>query len=93
MIEFQILVLSSLTLLTISMFIHFYLMVARSKHELGRIKQLEAELFREKRPPNCLHHLGFLRTYPRNKPIPDECLSCPQVIPCYEAEKQLNTYQ
>lgn len=76
--EIQILVLSSLTLLTMSMFIFFYLMVIKSKYEQTRIKrELQAEFLKEKGPPNCLHHFGFLRTYPRDKLIPDECLGCP----------------
>jgi hypothetical protein len=92
MFEFQILVLTCLTLLTISMFIYFYLTVIRSKYELGIIKrELQAELWKEMRPPNCSHYLGFLKTFPRNKPIPDECLGCTKVILCYEAEKQLDT--
>ena len=83
--DFQTLVLSSLTFLTISMIIFFYLLVIKSKHEQNLIKrELQAELLKEKGPPNCLHYFGFLRTYPRDKPIPDECLSCPKVLLCYE---------
>lgn len=30
----------------------------------------------------CKHQLGYLRTLPRNAPIPDECLSCDKIIKC-----------
>lgn len=37
---------------------------------------------KEKSPPNCLHYIGYLRFIPRNKSIPDECLTCQKVIEC-----------
>lgn len=85
--EFQILVLSSLTLLTVLMFIFFYLIVIKSKHEQNQIKrELQAMQIsmKENSPTNCLHYFGYLSTYPRDKPIPDECLGCSKVILCYE---------
>lgn len=32
--------------------------------------------------PECKHHFGYLRTLPRNVPIPDECLGCDKIIEC-----------
>jgi len=32
--------------------------------------------------PRCQHQLGYLRTLPKDTPIPDECLSCDRVIEC-----------
>ena len=39
----------------------------------------------EKKPPeetNCQHELGYLKTLPKNTPIPNECLSCRKIIEC-----------
>ena len=35
-----------------------------------------------KTAPRCQHQLGYLRTLPKDTPIPDECLSCDRVIEC-----------
>jgi hypothetical protein len=32
--------------------------------------------------PECKHQFGYLRTLPRNAPIPKECLSCDKIIEC-----------
>ncbi len=31
---------------------------------------------------NCRYELGYLKTLPRNTPIPNECLSCKKIIEC-----------
>ncbi len=39
----------------------------------------------EKKPAeetNCQHELGYLKTLPKNTPIPNECLSCRKIIEC-----------
>jgi len=39
----------------------------------------------EKKPAeeaNCKHELGYLKTLPKNTPIPNECLSCRKIIEC-----------
>ncbi|MBX5326431.1 MAG: hypothetical protein ACQXXH_00780 [Candidatus Bathyarchaeia archaeon] len=30
----------------------------------------------------CLHEFGYLKSRPKGKPIPDECLTCPKMIQC-----------
>jgi hypothetical protein len=30
----------------------------------------------------CLYYLGYLKERPRNTPIPDECLSCREMVQC-----------
>lgn len=30
----------------------------------------------------CSHHFGYLRTVPKNTPLPDECLGCPRIVKC-----------
>jgi len=31
---------------------------------------------------DCMHHFGYLRTLPKNAPIPDECFGCPKIVEC-----------
>jgi len=31
---------------------------------------------------DCNHSLGYLKTLPKNTPIPDECLSCAKIVEC-----------
>jgi hypothetical protein len=33
--------------------------------------------------PGCAHHFGYLRTLPRNTPIPDECFGCTKIMECF----------
>jgi len=36
----------------------------------------------EKGPSKCAGYLGYLASLPENKPIPQECLTCPKVLDC-----------
>jgi len=36
---------------------------------------------------DCLHQFGYLRTFPKNAPIPDECFGCPKIVECLINEK------
>lgn len=31
---------------------------------------------------DCVHHFGYLRTFPKNSPIPDECFGCERIVDC-----------
>ena len=31
---------------------------------------------------DCFHQFGYLRTLPKNAPIPDECFGCPKIVEC-----------
>ncbi len=31
---------------------------------------------------NCTHFLGYLKTRPKDSPIPDECLTCSEILKC-----------
>ena len=37
---------------------------------------------KEKGPSRCAGYLGYLSSLPKNKPIPQECLTCPRVLDC-----------
>jgi DNA-directed RNA polymerase subunit RPC12/RpoP len=30
----------------------------------------------------CMHHVGYLKSRPKNTPIPEECLTCSKMIDC-----------
>jgi hypothetical protein len=38
---------------------------------------------------DCSHFFGFVKSLPKNTPIPDECLGCPWIVQCltHEADK------
>jgi len=36
----------------------------------------------EKGPSKCAGYLGYLAILPKNKPIPQECLTCPKILDC-----------
>lgn len=31
---------------------------------------------------DCLHFFGYLHTFPKNSPIPDECFGCEKIVDC-----------
>jgi Ca2+/Na+ antiporter len=33
--------------------------------------------------PECAHYFGYLRTLPKNTPIPDECFGCTRIMECF----------
>lgn len=35
---------------------------------------------------DCIHHFGYLRTFPKNSPIPDECFGCEKIVDCLVAK-------
>jgi hypothetical protein len=37
---------------------------------------------------NCLHHFGYLKSLPKNTPVPDECFGCPKVMECLFPNEQ-----
>lgn len=37
--------------------------------------------------PGCLHSFGYLRSLPKNTPVPDECFGCPNVMRCLFQDK------
>jgi len=36
---------------------------------------------------DCPHHFGYLRTFPKNSPIPDECFDCEKIVDCLVYKK------
>jgi hypothetical protein len=52
----------------------------------GKVRSKEEKkaffLFGETEFNGCTFKLGYLKSLPRNKPIPDECFGCPQILEC-----------
>jgi hypothetical protein len=42
--------------------------------------QMKTEAFPSRK--DCIHHFGYLRTFPKNSPIPDECFGCERIVDC-----------
>ena len=40
-------------------------------------------------PKKCSHFFGYVRTLPKNTPIPDECLWCPSIVDCLTQEQKV----
>jgi len=36
---------------------------------------------------DCIHHFGYLRSFPKNSPIPDECFGCEKIVDCLVNKK------
>jgi hypothetical protein len=49
-------------------------------------ERIMREISRKEAEPNCKNHFGYLRTLPRDAPIPDECLSCERIIECKHSQ-------
>jgi hypothetical protein len=52
----------------------------------GKVRSKEEKkaffLFGETEFNGCTFKLGYLKSLPKNKPIPDECFGCPQILEC-----------
>jgi hypothetical protein len=52
----------------------------------GKVRSTEEKkaffLFGETEFNGCQFKLGYLKGLPKNKPIPDECFGCPQILEC-----------
>lgn len=92
MLEFNVLILTSLTLFVVSLLILFYLVVTKSK-EVERLKQVLQGTIKKVGLHNhdCSHYLGYLFSYPRHRPIPNECMGCTEVFECLEHKKSKPT--
>lgn len=92
MLEFTVLILTSLTLFVVSLLILFYLVVTKSK-EVERLKQVLQGTVKKVGLHNhdCSHYMGYLFSYPRNRPIPNECMGCSEVFECLEHKKSKPT--
>jgi len=55
------------------------------KREYLSRKASEAELPKQVRS-ECLHHFGYLRTLPKNRALPNECLGCSKIVQCLAQE-------
>lgn len=52
------------------------------KKKKGKQAKRSFFLFGETSFEGCPHKFGYLRTLPKNTPIPDECFGCPKILEC-----------
>ena len=53
------------------------------KNEIAEPERLEtATEDNVKGPRNCVHFLGYLKERPKDTPVPEECLTCSNMIDC-----------
>ena len=43
---------------------------------------VESTTKKEKGPKRCSHHFGYLNSLPEGEPIPQECLTCEELLEC-----------
>jgi hypothetical protein len=59
--------------------------ISEEKAEEIEVSESVIERVEEKETPKiveCKHSMGYLRTLPKDVPIPEECLSCEKIIEC-----------
>jgi len=79
----DILVLTCVTLLLIVVFVLFRLVWLKAA-EVDRLKQVLQGAIKKVVSSDrvCQHHLGHLNSISKGKPIPSECMGCPDVFEC-----------
>jgi len=94
MFEFNVLVLTSLTLIIVSLIVLLFLVFLKSK-EIDRLKQILGGTIKKVVLPThvCLYQFGYLSSYPKGKPIPSECMGCSDIFEClaYREKKRKTT--
>jgi len=67
---------------------------AHAKTEKNQKKETDKQakkaffLFGERDFEGCPHKFKYLRTLPKNSPIPDECFGCPKILECLGPSKK-----
>lgn len=83
MFEFNILVLTSVTLLIIVVIVLFRSVLLKTK-EVNRLTQILHGTIKKVVSTDhvCAFYFGYLRSVPKGKPIPSECMGCPDIFEC-----------
>ena len=88
MFEFTVLTSTSLTLLVVSLIVLLYLLIVKSK-EVDRLRQILHGTIKMMATTHvCIHEFGYLKSYPKGKPIPSECMGCSDIFECLEYRKE-----
>jgi DNA-directed RNA polymerase subunit RPC12/RpoP len=63
-------------------------LILKDSRDLSSVKavaatDIEAHSATGKKPNDCTHYLGYLRTLSEDAPLPDTCLACPKVMLCF----------
>ena len=46
-------------------------------------RPMSVDMSLPKDSPECAHYFGYLKTLPRNTPIPDKCFGCTRIMECF----------
>jgi len=56
---------------------------------LSKLQLSKSTSKKEKTPPSCSHHYGYLGKHPDFDSIPQECLTCQEMLRCRNFNKSL----
>ena len=83
--------LTALTLLVIALIVLLFLVFLKSR-EMDRLKQILGGTIKNVAALGsthvCLYKFGYLRSYPKGKPIPSECMGCSDIFECLAHRKK-----
>ncbi len=52
------------------------------QEKASQVSVKHPEELKEKNSSPCTHHVGYLKTVPKGGPVPDGCLTCPELLRC-----------
>jgi hypothetical protein len=89
MFEFNLLVLTSVTLLIIVVIVLFRSVLLKTK-EVNRLSQILHGTIKKVVSTDhvCVFYFGYLRSVPKGKPIPSECMGCPDIFECLASKEE-----
>jgi len=92
MFEFNVLVLTAVTLLIVVVIVLFRSVLRKTK-EVNRLSQILHGTIKKGVLTDhvCVFYFGYLRSVPKGKPIPSECMGCPDIFEClaYKEERKV----
>jgi len=68
---------------------HFPKIRKGTSQESSEVPRKSADKGSQESPKKCSHYFGYVRTLPKNTPIPDECLWCPSIVDCLTQEQKV----
>lgn len=85
------LILIALMFVIIGMGLIAYHMMTTGERERKRLRAERISAATKVTPDNCLHYFGYLRQYPTDQPIPEECFGCIKAIQCINQKPRKET--
>lgn len=94
MFEFNVSILTCVMLLIAVVVVLFRSQWLKPK-EVDRMKQILQGAAKKLMVAShvCVHQFGYLNSLPKDKPIPDECMGCSDIIECLATKGKKKTIQ